>query len=171
MQSINNALPLHAVLRRGNTPFHMKKKRSAGLVAIVFYKAFVALLLAVTSIVLLFALKNYQSLMEFSDSYVIEGKLKIIEWFLDKITNIKPQTLKFSGIAAGLYAVVTAIEAIGLWYEKSWATLLVVGLVGISIPAEIFELIQGITLLKLVVFILNLTVLWYLLRHFPKPAR
>jgi uncharacterized membrane protein (DUF2068 family) len=131
----------------------------------------VALLLTVTAIVLLLSLKNYQNLESFSKSYVIEGKLKIIEWLLDKITNIKPQTLEFSGIVAGLYAVVTAIEAIGLWHEKPWATVLVVGLVGISIPAEIFELIRGITLLKLGVFIVNIAVFWYLLRHFPKPAR
>jgi uncharacterized membrane protein (DUF2068 family) len=148
----------------------MKYKRPTALVAIVVYKAFVALLLAVTAIVLLLSLKNYQNLETFSKSYVIEGKLKIIEWLLDKITNIKPQTLEFSGIVAGLYAVVTAIEAIGLWHEKPWATVLVVGLVGISIPAEIFELIRGITLLKLGVFIVNIAVFWYLLRHFPKPA-
>jgi uncharacterized membrane protein (DUF2068 family) len=149
----------------------MKHKRPTALVAIVVYKAFVALLLTVTAIVLLLSLKNYQNLESFSKSYVIEGKLKIIEWLLDKITNIKPQTLEFSGIVAGLYAVVTAIEAIGLWHEKPWATVLVVGLVGISIPAEIFELIRGITLLKLGVFIVNIAVFWYLLRHFPKPAR
>lgn len=149
----------------------MKHKRPTALVAIVFYKAFVALLLAVTAIVLLLSLKNYQNLEAFSESYVIEGKLKIIEWLLDRITNIKPQTLKFSSIVAGLYAVVTGIEAIGLWHEKHWATVLVLGLVGISIPAEIFELIRGITLLKLGIFIVNLAVFWYLLRHFPKPGR
>ncbi|QIR40537.1 DUF2127 domain-containing protein [Tolypothrix sp. PCC 7910] len=145
----------------------MRSKRSTGLLAIVIYKAFVASLLAVTSIALLFTLKNYQNLALFSESYILETKFTIIEWLIDKILNISPAKLKFSGIAIGVYAIVTAIEAIGLWYEKPWATLLVLGLVGISIPPEIFELIKGVTILKLIVFLVNVAIFLYLLRHFP----
>jgi uncharacterized membrane protein (DUF2068 family) len=141
-------------------------KRPPGLIAIIIYKAFVALLLGITSVVLLLALKNYDNLIDFSESYVLEGKLAIIEWVIEKIINAKRQTLQLSGIAAGIYALVTAIEAVGLWYQKTWAKLLVLGLVGISIPLEIFELIKGTTILKLVVFIVNVAVFWYLLRHF-----
>jgi uncharacterized membrane protein (DUF2068 family) len=146
----------------------MNKKRPPGLVAIVIYKGFVALLLAATSLVLLLALKNHEALIMLSQSYVLEGKLEIIEWLLEKVINIKSSTLKFSGIAAGIYALVTAIESVGLWYEKTWAKILVIGLVGISIPPEIFELIQGLTVLKMLVFIVNIAVLWYLIRHFSK---
>ncbi|MEA5505713.1 DUF2127 domain-containing protein [Halotia wernerae UHCC 0503] len=144
----------------------MRTKRSLGLLAIVIYKAFVASLLAVTSIALLFTLKNHQSLALFSQSYILETKLTIIEWLIDNIINISPTKLKVSGIATGAYAIVTAIEAAGLWYDKSWAILLVLGLVGISIPPEIFELIKGITILTLIVFLINIAVFWYLLHHF-----
>ncbi|MEZ2227372.1 DUF2127 domain-containing protein [Microcoleus sp.] len=146
----------------------MKKQRPPGLIAIVIYKSFVASLLTVTSIALLFAMKNHQLLEEFADSYLLETKVKLIEFFLDKLLILKPKTLLFSGIATGLYAVLTAVEAVGLWYEKGWATILVLVLVGISIPPEIFELIQGVTLLKLAVFIANVAVFWYLLHHLPK---
>ncbi len=146
----------------------MNKKRPPGLVAIVIYKGFVALLLAATSLVLLLALKNHEALIMLSQSYVLEGKLEIIEWLLEKVINIKSSTLKFSGMAAGIYALVTAIESVGLWYEKTWAKILVIGLVSISIPPEIFELIQGLTVLKMLVFIVNIAVLWYLIRHFSK---
>ncbi|MBJ7298497.1 MAG: DUF2127 domain-containing protein, partial [Dolichospermum sp.] len=138
----------------------MNKKRPPGLVAIVIYKGFVALLLAATSLVLLLALKNHEALIMLSQSYVLEGKLEIIEWLLEKVINIKSSTLKFSGMAAGIYALVTAIESVGLWYEKTWAKILVIGLVGISILPEIFELIQGLTVLKMLVFIVNIAVLW-----------
>ena len=146
----------------------MKKNRPPGLIAIVIYKGFVALLLAATSLVLLLALKNHEALMTLSQSYVLEGKLEIIEWLLEKVINIKSSTLKFSGMAAGIYALVTAIESVGLWYEKTWAKILVIGLVGISIPPEIFELIKGLTILKVLVFMVNIAVLWYLIRHFSK---
>ena len=67
-------------------------KRPPGLVAIVIYKGFVALLLTATSIVLLLALKKHDALVTFSDSYVLEGKLTVIEWLIAEIINIKPQT-------------------------------------------------------------------------------
>lgn len=74
----------------------------------------------VTSIALLLTLKNYQTLEAFSDNYVLEGKSIIIDWILKKIINLNPRTLAFSGIGAGVYAIVTTIEAVGLWYEKRW---------------------------------------------------
>lgn len=146
----------------------MKIQRPPGLIAIVLYKSFVAALLTVTSIALLLALKNHQALEDFSESYLLESKIKIVEFLLDKVLSIKPKTLLFSGLAAGLYAALTAVEAVGLWYEKGWATILVLVLVGISIPPEIYELFQGITILKLVVFVANVAMLWYLLHHLPK---
>ncbi|QKQ72953.1 DUF2127 domain-containing protein [Nostoc sp. TCL240-02] len=144
------------------------KKRPLGLVAIVVYKSFTALLLMVTSIALLLTLKNYQTLEAFSDNYVLEGKSIIIDWILKKIINLNPRTLAFSGIGAGVYAIVTTIEAVGLWYEKRWAHVLVLGLVGISIPPEVYELIRGISLIKTFIFLLNLAVFGYLLQNFPK---
>ncbi|MEH1823525.1 MAG: DUF2127 domain-containing protein [Nostoc sp.] len=144
------------------------EKRPLGLVAIVLYKSFAALLLMVTSIALLLTLKNYQTLEAFSDDYVLESKSIIIDWLLRKVINLDPRTLAFSGIGTGIYAIVTAIEAVGLWYEKRWAHVLVLVLVGISIPPEIYELIRGISLIKVVVFVLNLAVFGYLLRNFPK---
>ncbi|MBD2530148.1 DUF2127 domain-containing protein [Nostoc flagelliforme FACHB-838] len=144
------------------------KKRPLGLVAIVLYKSFTAFLLLVTSIALLWTLKNYQTLEAFSENYVLKGKSIIIDWLLNKVINLNPKTLAFSGIGAGIYAIVTIIEAIGLWYEKRWAHLLVLGLVGISIPLEIYELIEGISAIKTFIFLLNLAVFGYLFRNFPK---
>ncbi|BAU04381.1 hypothetical protein FIS3754_02680 [Fischerella sp. NIES-3754] len=71
----------------------MIEKRPPGLIAIVVYKGFVALLLTATSIVLLLALKKHDTLVGFSESYILEGKREVIEWLLEKIVNIKPQTL------------------------------------------------------------------------------
>ncbi|MEG4586945.1 DUF2127 domain-containing protein [Microcoleus sp. MOSTC5] len=149
----------------------MKKQRAPGLIAIVLYKTFVAFLLIVTSLALLFALKNHQALEDFSESYLLETKLKIVEFLLDKVLQIQPKTLLFSGLAAGVYAVLTVLEAVGLWYEKGWATILVLVLVGISIPPEIYELVEGFTVIKLAVFIANIAVLWYLLHHLPKHGK
>ncbi|MEH1902066.1 MAG: DUF2127 domain-containing protein [Nostoc sp.] len=147
------------------------KKRPLGLVAIVLYKSFTALLLMATSIALLLTLKNYQSLEVFSENYVLESKSIIIDWLLNKVLNLNPRTLAFSGIGAGVYAIVTTIEAVGLWYEKRWAHVLVLVLVGISIPPEIYELIRGFSGIKILILVLNLAVFAYLFRSFPKHSR
>ncbi|MGV0027418.1 DUF2127 domain-containing protein [Phormidesmis priestleyi] len=146
----------------------MKIKRPFGLLAIVFYKAFVASLLTVTAIAIFLTLKNFEGLQDFAESYELEGKSGIITWLLEKVLNIDPKTLRFSAIGTAIYASVTAIEAVGLWFEKRWAHILVLVLVGISIPPEIYELIQGISPLKLIVFIVNIAVFWYLFHTFPR---
>ena len=143
----------------------MKKQRPIALRLIVFYKCFVATLLFITAIAAIFVMKNHEELAEFSSSYLLSTKLFIVKWLVNKLLTIAPNSLKLSGIVAGVYALVTAIEAIGLWYEKEWAMLLVLGLVGISIPPEVFELIQGITVIKLLVFSINMAMFLYLLRH------
>lgn len=142
-----------------------KNKRTPGLIAIVIYKAFSAILLAVVSVTLFLAVKNSQFLVTFSEEYALTGKREIIKFFLEKITNINPRTLQFSAIATAIYSAVTGIEAIGLWYQKAWAKILVLTIVAVGILPEIFELFRGLSLIKLVVFGLNVLVFWYLLSH------
>jgi uncharacterized membrane protein (DUF2068 family) len=144
-------------------------KRPKALIAIVAYKSFTATLLGITSIAIFWTFKNFEGLEEFSKSLTLEGKRGIIAWILEKLLNFSPRRLEFTAIAAAVYALVTAIEAVGLWYEKAWARWLVIGVVAVSIPAEVFEITRGISPVKLIIFILNLAILWYLLREFPKP--
>lgn len=146
----------------------MKEKHSPGIIAIVIYKGLAALLLAVTAIGLLFVSFQQQWLLELSETYMVQEKLYFIEWTINKLTNTKPQTLGLTGFVTSLYAIVTAIEAVGLWYEKPWAELLVIGLVGIGIPLEIYELIREASLLKLIILLINLAIFLYLIYYFRK---
>lgn len=143
-------------------------RRPTALVAIVLYKSFEVALFAITSITLLIAAKNAPFIKAYANEYVLEGRREVIKFILIKFLNLHSKTLEFSGIASGFYAILTAIEAVGLWYQKKWASLLVIGLVGLSIPLEILELIKKFSLIKLIVFVVNLAVLWYVLREFLK---
>ncbi|MEG4488992.1 DUF2127 domain-containing protein [Microcoleus sp. D2_18a_B4] len=66
-----------------------------------------AFLLTVTSILLVFALNNYQVLEKLAESYLLESQVKIVEFLLDQVLSVKPQTLLFSGLAIGRYAILT----------------------------------------------------------------
>ena len=98
----------------------MKKQRAPGLIAIVLYKSFVASLLTVTSIAVLLALNSHHPFEAFSESLFLETKLNNIKSLLKKILFIKLNTLLLSGLATGMYATLTVVEAVGLWYEKGW---------------------------------------------------
>jgi uncharacterized membrane protein (DUF2068 family) len=142
--------------------------RPAGLIAIVAYKSLVTVIFSIAAVSLLLTAGKYDAVQTLSDGFELAGKHRIIEWFLEKILNFSPRKLGFVGLAAAFYALISGIEAVGLWQKKVWAHWLVIGLVGISIFPEIYELIQGITPLKAIIFILNVVMLWYLSTHRPK---
>lgn len=138
-------------------------KRPPALLAVIVYKAVTAVLLTVVSISLLLALEHQPGLEKFSESLTLSGKRGVIVWILDKLLNFDSRTLQFSGIAAGAYAAMTTVEAVGLWYQKAWARWWVLGMVGISFPPEILELIRGFSLLKIIILLLNIAIFAYLL--------
>lgn len=142
------------------------RHRPLALLAIIFYKVFVATLFAITSIAIILVLKNHEQLQQFADAFVLAGKQGVIAWTVEKILRIQPNTLRFSAALTAGYAAVTAIEAVGLWLEKAWAKWLVIGLVAVSIFPELYELMQGFSILKLLVLLINLAVLIYLLLQF-----
>lgn len=90
----------------------------------------------------------------------------MIAWGVEKILRIQPHTLRFSASLTAGYAALTAIEAMGLWLEKAWAKWLVIGIVAVSLIPELYELLNGFSILKLLVLFINLAVLIYLLIHF-----
>jgi uncharacterized membrane protein (DUF2068 family) len=143
----------------------MPHQRPLGLIAIVVYKAFFAVMLVVASVAIFLALKNYEAIAQFAETYTPETQIGIVDWGLDKVLKLDPRTLQFSGLATGIYGAVTAI---GLWQQKTWAHLLVITLVGLGIFPEIYELVREATFIKLMVFLINLAVLSYLIYTFPK---
>lgn len=138
-------------------------KRPPALVAVIAYKALTAVLLGITSVSLLLVADYQPGLEQFSESLTLAGKRGVIAWVLNKILNFDSKTIEFSGIAVGAYAALTTVEAIGLWYQKAWARWLVLGMVGMSALPEIFELLRGLSLLKLIVFLMNIAIFVYLL--------
>ncbi len=143
----------------------MFKSRPPALLAIVIYKFFTVGLLTVVAIGLFLTSNKHDDLLAFSENYMMVGKREIIKAGLTKVLSVSTSKLQFAGIVALIYAIVNGIEAIGLWYEKAWATVMVVGIVGITIPIEILEIVHKASLIKFGVFAINVAMFIYLLRH------
>ena len=93
------------------------------------------------------------------------GKREIIKAGLEQVVSVSTTQMQFGGLIALVYAIVNGIEAIGLWQQKAWATILVVGIVGLTIPVEIYEIYEKASIVKFTVFAINIAMFVYLLRH------
>jgi uncharacterized membrane protein (DUF2068 family) len=81
---------------------------------------------------------------------------------LHRISGLRGDALRTLLIAAVAYAVVEGVEAVGLWLERRWAEYLTVVATAGFLPLEIRELLNRVTVLRLLAFAVNVAVLVYL---------
>jgi uncharacterized membrane protein (DUF2068 family) len=78
--------------------------------------------------------------------------------FIDVIDHITDPQLLALALSAFLYAMVRLVEAYGLWYHRQWAEWFGFLTGGMYIPVEIYELVRGVTTIKLTIFIVNVMI-------------
>ncbi|MDX6583804.1 MAG: hypothetical protein QOI10_2988 [Solirubrobacterales bacterium] len=86
--------------------------------------------------------------------------------FVDRIEhllNLPHDKLQLIGLALAAYALVQGAEAVGLWLQRRWAEYLAVVSTSAFLPIEIYELIDGVTVLKVLALVINLAIVVYLL--------
>lgn len=74
--------------------------------------------------------------------------------------NEKQRALLVVGTA--LYALLFAIEGIGLWLERAWAEYLSLVATAAFLPIELYELLKQSSLIKGGVLVLNFAIVLYL---------
>ena len=77
--------------------------------------------------------------------------------------SIQSGTLTKVGLLVSAYALLEGVEAVGLWYMKRWAEYLTFVATAMFLPIEVYELLDTLSPLKLITFLLNLAVVIYLL--------
>ena len=82
--------------------------------------------------------------------------------FLDLTEHISDTRLWALAGAALLYAMVRALEAVGLWLRKPWAEWFGVLTGGMYIPLELYEVTRATTWPRITVLVVNLVVVSYL---------
>lgn len=140
------------------------KQRPLGLVLLVIYKAGTAIVLLLIAVAIRFAWLHHSRLAD----YTLPSHRFIVRWMLQHIAQLSPHTLKFAAIAAGLYGLLSAIEATGLWFAQTWARWLVLVGVGASLPIEALELLHAASWPKFGLLVANSLAFWYVLKRFPQ---
>jgi uncharacterized membrane protein (DUF2068 family) len=92
--------------------------------------------------------------------------------FLEAAAKVTDAGLWLLAMAALLYALARFVEAYGLWYRRRWAQWFAMVTGALYLPIESYELLQGVTAVKAIVFLVNAAivlllsgVLWRAKRH------
>jgi uncharacterized membrane protein (DUF2068 family) len=90
-----------------------------------------------------------------------QGPTLLVE--VERAFAVPTTTLVWLGVALLAYAVLEAVEAVGLWYARRWAEYLTFVATTILLVPEIYELTHGASVTKVGALVVNLAVVAYLL--------
>ena len=82
--------------------------------------------------------------------------------FIEAAAKATDARLWMLAIAAFLYAAVRLSEAYGLWYRRHWAEVFAIVTGALYLPVEIYELIERVTAVRIIVFAGNALIVLYL---------
>jgi uncharacterized membrane protein (DUF2068 family) len=82
---------------------------------------------------------------------------------IDDLLSLGPGRLHLIGALLAAYALLQAVEAVGLWLGRRWAEYLTLIATSALLPLEVYELTRGITPLKVVALVVNIAIVVYLL--------
>ena len=83
--------------------------------------------------------------------------------FIDLVSRISDVRLWKIAVAASIYVIIRFVEAYGLWYALPWAEWLAFASGTIYIPFEVADLIHRVTWFRVLVLVVNLTIVLYML--------
>ena len=96
-----------------------------------------------------------------------------INLLLSRIGMAETTLLVEISIGLLFYGALCWVQVYGLHKRKRWAEYLTVAAIGLFIPLEIYEVVQRFTVVRVVALILNIVIVYYLVKHkelFPKKS-
>jgi uncharacterized membrane protein (DUF2068 family) len=82
---------------------------------------------------------------------------------IDWLADLNPHKILLGGLLACAYALLYAVEGVGLWMQKRWAEYLTTVATASLIPFEIWELARGFSVLKVAALAVNVAIVFYLI--------
>jgi uncharacterized membrane protein (DUF2068 family) len=100
--------------------------------------------------------------MDFVNRHGINAENKYIHAMLEKIGGVDRNQMMMMSGGAFFYSGLQLTEGIGLWLEKRWAEFLTAIATSLLLPVEIYEMFAKFTWVRLVIFVVNIFIVWYL---------
>ncbi len=103
-------------------------------------------------------------------SHISPGRPSI-DRMLASVSGVSPRTLRAIDAGTFFYGFLHLTEGIGLLKEKPWAEYLTIFATASLLPLECFELARGANPFKWLALLLNLVILFYLIRQVRRNGR
>jgi len=100
-------------------------------------------------------IQTFSKQLGFSLSHSLLEKIR-------SILHISSSNLRLLALGVTGLAVVSAIEAFALWQARRWGEYFAATVTSLGLPLEVYELTKAVTVTKLVLFALNLLLVFYL---------
>jgi uncharacterized membrane protein (DUF2068 family) len=141
-------------------------QKHAGLRIIAIYEVIktLCLLLVAVAAFHLDHQENFERLVHWLEHLPLDGSSDLRWTLVNTLVDFGPSKFVAVGLVTLGYAVLFAIEGIGLWMGKHWAEWFTVIATGSLIPVEIYELLHRFGWLKLAVLVGNVAIIVYLVR-------
>jgi len=145
-----------------------KKSRESGatgLILIGSFKLAKAILLIIVGIgALHFVHKDIgEAVTHWVNVLRVDPDNRFIHRVLAKVFAVTPKQLKELSAGTFFYAALLLTEGIGLLLRKHWAEYFTVITTAAFLPLEVYELAEHFTAVKVVVFVINVAIVWYLI--------
>lgn len=143
------------------------RSTSTGLILIGVFKLLKGLLLVAVGIGALKLLhKDVADVVtRWVEAVRVDPNNHFIHGILTKVFSVTPKQLKELSAGTFIHAGLLLTEGIGLLLQKHWAEYFTVITTAALIPLEILELIKHLTAMKVAILIVNILIVWYLLRR------
>lgn len=141
--------------------------KETGLRGIIAIKAFYGILFFVIGLGV-FALinKDVSDLAEqAADSLGVDPENRYLLLLLEWLTGVSPKQIATVGVGTILYSSLLLTMAWGLHLRQVWAEWLTIVATGLFIPIEIYEVVRSLRLTYFLVLVINVSIVWYLLRR------
>ena len=143
------------------------RSSSTGLILIGIFKLLKGLLLLAVGIGALKLLHKdiAEVVTRWVEALRVDPDNHFIHRVLTKVFSVTPKQLKELSAGTFIYAGLLLTEGIGLLLQKHWAEYVTVITTAGLIPLEIFELYKHLTALKVAILVVNILIVWYLVRR------
>ena len=145
---------------------HPPDKSERGLKWIGGFKLIIGVLLALAATgVLAFVHRDVAAIVEdWVNRLHLDPESRYITALLEQLTLVEDRHLQILSGITFAYAGLQLAEGVGLLMKKLWAEYLTVVATSLLIPVEIYEVFAHFSWWKLLLLIVNVGIVWYLIR-------
>jgi uncharacterized membrane protein (DUF2068 family) len=99
------------------------------------------------------------------ESLHLNADTRLMHALMLKVEALQPHSILIAGAISLGYAALLLTEGIGLWLELWWAAYVTVISTSALVPFEVYELIERVTLTRIILLVVNLVIVLYLVKQ------